>query len=96
MKKPAYEETPIKEVIEEYTKALLKNTGEKPVIIEWKEIVGPLLFGHVFLEKIDKKRLYIKCEHPSYASVVKMNEKQIMKKCKELFPDIEIKGISIY
>ena len=96
MKNNPYEETLIKVFLEKYESDMYEKTGHKPLISEWEYIIGPVLFKHVFLETYDDKKIVVKSEHPSYTSVIKMQERQILARLKEKFPQYNIKRIQVY
>lgn len=96
MKKKPNEETMLKVFLQEYESTMYEKTGHKPLISEWEYIVGPVLYKHVFLETYDERKIVVKSEHPSYTSVLKMQERQILARLKEKFPQYNIKRIQVY
>jgi len=90
------EATPLKVFLDEYEKKMFEKTGRKPLIGEWEYIVGPVLYKHVFIESYDERKLVVRSEHPSYTSVFKMQERQILARLKEKFPQYKIKRIQVY
>ncbi len=75
---------------------MIERTGERPIVADWEEIVGPILYGHVFLESIKDTKIVVKAEHPSFASAVRLQERQILRRLKERFPSSNIKSIQVY
>ena len=96
MKKPPYEETPLSEFIKLYQDEIIKKTEGRPLFSEWKYIVGDTLYNHVFLQEIVKTKMIVKCEHPAYKNIFRMNEHQIMARLREKFPEYNIKSIQLY
>ncbi len=75
---------------------IIQKTGEKPIVADWKEIVGPVLYKHVVIESISDDRIVVKADHPSFASAFRMQERQILLRIKERFPSSNIKSIQVY
>lgn len=73
-----------------------KSGEERPIIFEWKEIVGPLLYQHVKIIAIKGEKLIVKADHPSFRSAFKLQERKILKKIKDSFPSYNIKSIQVY
>lgn len=96
MKKPPYEETPLKEFIKSYQDLIISNAEGRPIFSEWEYIVGETLYNHVFLQEIVRSKMIVKCEHPAYKSLFRMNERQIMARLQEKFPEYNIKTIQVY
>ncbi len=96
MRKKSDEETLLKVFLQKFESDMYEKTGHKPLISEWEYIIGPVLYKHVFLETYDDKKLVVKSEHPSYTSVLKMQERAILARLKEKFPQYNIKRIQVY
>ena len=75
---------------------IIEKTGERPIAADWKEIVGPVLYGHVEIESITDDKIVVKADHPSFASAFRMQKKEILRKIKERFPSSNIKSIQVY
>ena len=67
----------------------LKNEVAK----NWKYIIGPELYGHIFFISVEKNILNISSEHPMFATAFKYNQQIILKKLKEKCPSYDIRSI---
>ena len=63
------------------------------VILNWKTLVEPAVAEHSKCEKIKDGTMYVICDHPSRASYIRLNSKEIIKSIKGVFPEIELKKI---
>ncbi|MBR6085125.1 MAG: DUF721 domain-containing protein [Spirochaetales bacterium] len=63
------------------------------VVLNWKSFVEPFMAEHSKCEKIKDGTLYVICDHPSHASYIRLNSKEIMKSIRGVFPEIELKKI---
>ena len=70
-----------------------RNNIKNDVVREWKNIVGPELYGHIFFICIKNNILNISSEHPIYANAFKNNQMNIIKRLEELCPQYNIKGV---
>lgn len=73
-----------------------KSGEERPIIFEWKDIVGPLLYEHIKIVSIKGNKLVLKADHPSFRSAFMLQEREILKKIQSKFPSSNIKSIQIY
>lgn len=64
------------------------------VILNWKSIVDPVVAEHSKCEKIKDGVMTVICDHPSHASYIRLNAREIMKSIKGIFPEIELKKIN--
>lgn len=88
----------LKDLILEYVKQ--KSTDNEydysgDIVLRWEEIVGPKLYLKVFLKKVEKNSITVSCETPSYKTLVKMKEKEILRNISKYFPEYDIKRIQI-
>ena len=63
------------------------------VILNWKNIVEPVVSEHSRCEKIKDGVLYVTCDHASHASYIRLNAREIIKSVKGVFPELELKKI---
>ena len=63
------------------------------LILNWKNIVEPVVAEHSKCEKIKDGILYVNCDHSSHASYIRLNAREIMKSIKSIYPEIELKKI---
>ena len=63
------------------------------VVLNWKTLVDPVVSEHSKCEKLKDGTLYVTCDHPSHASYIRLNAREIMKTIKGVFPEIELKKI---
>ncbi len=69
------------------------DSPEVQLNIRWLDIVGPELSKEIFYEKISNGTLFVLCRSSSYASFVRLNSKDIIKKVNSAFPELNIKKI---
>ncbi len=69
------------------------NSPEVQLNIRWSDIVGTELAKEIFYEKISNETLFIICKSSSYASFVRLNSNDIIKKVNSAFPELKIKKI---
>lgn len=65
----------------------------KDLLEGFKEIVGPLIFPHVKIEKLDKQILTLKCESSVWKQELFLQKKAIIDKCNLMLGKPLIKGI---
>ena len=63
------------------------------LILQWGNIVPKVVSEHSKCEKMKDGVLYVTCDHPSHASYIRLNSKEIIKTIKGVFPEIELKKI---
>ncbi|MBQ7643600.1 MAG: DUF721 domain-containing protein [Spirochaetales bacterium] len=63
------------------------------VVVHWKTLVEPAVADHSKCEKIKDGVLYLTCDHPSRASYIRLNSREIIKSIRSVFPEIELKKI---
>ena len=63
------------------------------VFLNWKNLVDPVVAEHSKCEKIKDGTLYVICDHPTHASYIRLNAKELIKKICGVFPEIELKKI---
>ncbi len=69
------------------------NDPSNLVMIHWKDIVEPNVSDYSKPQKIKDGVLYLVCNHPSRASYIRLNSREILKGIKSVFPEIELKKI---
>lgn len=69
------------------------DSPEVQLNIRWADIVGPELAKEIFYEKISNGILFVICRNSSYASFVRLNSNDIIKKINSAFPELNIKKI---
>ncbi len=84
--KKSWEETSLKEVLDDMEDEWIKEIGEEPVIKHWDFIIGETLKDNCFLESIDQREMIVKVSHPAYATYFHQNKKQIMARLGQKFP----------
>lgn len=63
------------------------------IILKWKTIVDPSIAAHSVCQGYKNGTLYIICDHPSRASYIRMNSKELIKTIQSVFPEVELKKI---
>ena len=63
------------------------------MILNWKNIVEPMVAEHSKCEKIKDGVLYVNCDHASHASYIRLNAREIMKAIRSIYPELELKKI---
>lgn len=81
----------IDQVMERYDIDL--NNVSNQVILNWKTLVEPVVAEYSKCEKIKDGVMTVTCDHPSHASYIRLNAREIMKSIKGVFPEIELKKI---
>lgn len=66
----------------------------RQLMVQWKSIVGPSIAEHVKCEGIKDGAILVSCDHPSRASYIRINEKDIIKTVLSVFPELKVKKIS--
>jgi len=63
------------------------------MIANWNVIAGEELAQHVRCDRYDNGVLYLVCDHPSRASYVRMNSRELMKRIVGVYPEVDLKKI---
>ena len=69
------------------------NDVTNQVILNWNTLVEPVVAEHSRCEKIKDGVMTVICDHPSHASYIRLNAREIMKSIKGVFPEIDLKKI---
>lgn len=71
------------------------NSLEVQLSIRWSDIIGSDLAKVISYEKIVNEVLFVVCKNSSYASFVKLNSKDIIKKVDSAFPELNVKKLVV-
>lgn len=71
------------------------NSPESQLNLRWSDIIGAELSKVIFYEKIVNDILFVVCKSASYASFVRLNSNDILKKVDSAFPELKIKKIMV-
>ncbi len=71
------------------------NSGMADMKRKWIDIVGKDLAPHTSAYEIKGHNLTVLCDHPAYSSLILMRKKQIERKLKSYYPELEITLISV-
>ncbi len=63
------------------------------ILIHWKDIVDPSISEHSRPQKIKDGVLYLLCDHPSRASYIRLNSREIVKSIQGVYPEVYLKKI---
>lgn len=62
----------------------------------WNKIAGTDISNHSRLSDIKNGILYIEVDHPGWIQLIQLRKKEILKKTKSMFPQLEINDIRIF
>lgn len=71
------------------------NSPEVQLSIRWSDIIGSDLAKVISYEKIINGVLFVVCKNSSYASFVKLNSKDVIKKVDSAFPELNVKKLVV-
>ena len=92
-----WEEVRLKDCLDEIEDQMSSLIGGKvPVVKHWAYIVGPELKDTTFLESIDEHSMLVRCAHPAYASFLKLHQREIVARLKELHPEFDIRTVKVF
>ena len=63
------------------------------IVIRWNDFAGSAIAEHAVCERYKDGVLYLRCDHPSRASYIRMNSSEIIKKITGVFPELDLKKI---
>lgn len=63
------------------------------IFIHWNELVDPSVAEHSRPQKLKDGVLYLICDHPSRASYIRLNAREIVKSIKGVYPEVDLKKI---
>ncbi len=63
------------------------------IFIHWSELVDPAIAEHSRPQKLKDGVLYLICDHPSRASYIRLNSREIVKSIKGVYPEVDLKKI---
>ena len=63
------------------------------IMVKWKDIAGDSIAQHSRCEKYCDGVLYLICDHPSWASNIRMNSSELVKRITGVFPEVDLKKI---
>ena len=101
MEEPVLAEKNASESIGNILPGVLNNLGldkafdEARLRKEWSRIVGEPMSSRCYPTKVREGVLYIAVENNVWMQEIRFLQKQIVKRIKESFPELEIKGIRI-
>ncbi len=86
-------------------KILLKTLFDKTTLKEgheyhsffsnWEKVIGYKYAQHSKPIEVREHFLYIEVDHPGWVQLIQLNEKGIIKKIKQFYPDLSVKFIKI-
>lgn len=71
------------------------NSPEVQLKLRWADLVGADLAKIIIYEKILKETLFVVCKSASYASFVRLNSNDIIKKVDSAFPELKVKKLVV-
>ena len=71
------------------------NSPEVQLNLRWADIIGEELAKVISFEKIFNENLFIVCKSASYATYVRLNSNDIIKKIDSTFPELRVKKIIV-
>lgn len=66
---------------------------ENQLIMNWRKIVGDQMAEHCRCMGVQDKNLYVVCDHPSRASFIRLNAKEMLKNINTIFPELDLRKI---
>lgn len=63
------------------------------LMAQWPNVVGKEIAEHVRFNGLRNGVLYVVCDHPSRATYVRLNSKEMIKTILGVFPEIDLKKI---
>ncbi|MCD6120805.1 MAG: DUF721 domain-containing protein [Spirochaetales bacterium] len=73
-----------------------KKTGSVSLFRGWNAIVDSGLASHSEVIEIEKSIIFIRVDHPGWAQTIAFKKKNILKKIKKKYPDLDIKDIRVF
>jgi predicted nucleic acid-binding Zn ribbon protein len=61
----------------------------------WEEIVGEPLCDHTKAVDVQSGSLTVQVDHPGWFQMFRFNEREILRKVKKRFPDLNIRSIKV-
>ncbi len=82
-------------ILKEYLEKVKKyeNPQKTEIFGKWTEIIGKNSAEHVQIKELEKKTLFLEVDHPGWYQKVKFKEKEILKKIKSLYRELDIQTI---
>jgi len=62
----------------------------------WNKIAGTDISNHSRLTDIKNGILYMEVDHPGWIQLIQLRKREILKKTKSMFPQLEIRDIRIF
>jgi len=90
---PAYGNIFVDQVLKRF--GINPNEPANQLAMRWRDIIGKEFSKNALFEKIDGETIYISCDNASLASYVKLNGNEIIKKIIAVFPELDIKKITV-
>jgi hypothetical protein len=86
-----------KDVLDIVLKTLDVDLGEPRygLAASWAEIVGPELYLHVKVVDIQHESLVLRADHPSWANLVLLQKKRIIKAIQNRYPSLGITTLHV-
>ena len=86
------------DILKKYFKTLNidKKTGSVSIFHGWNAIVDSGLASHSEVIEIEKSVLFIKVDHPGWAQTIIFKKKNILRKIKQRYPDLNVKDIRVF
>ena len=60
---------------------------------DWEFIIGKKIYGHSRIMDIDNHVLIIEVDHPGWLQLITLKEKEIVKKIRQRYPELEIRSL---
>ena len=61
----------------------------------WDELLGPDLAGSAWLRDIRRGRLEVEVDHPARLQLVRMRQRQILRRVRQRFPELAVTGLHV-
>lgn len=61
----------------------------------WEEVCGARFVGHSRVRELEQGNLIVEVDHPGWIQMIQLQERRILKKLGNLFPELEITRISL-
>lgn len=86
------------DIIKKYFETLNidKKTGTVSIFRGWNAIVDSGLASHSKVIEIEKSVLFVKVDHPGWAQTIIFKKKNILRKIKKKYPNLNVKDIRVF
>jgi len=86
------------DIIKKYFETLNidNKTGAVSIFRGWNAIVDSGLASHSEVIEIEKSVLFVKVDHPGWAQTIIFKKKNILRRIKQKYPDLNVKVIRVF